>query len=325
MGAVRVRPLAPADAGAARAVVEAVVGESPPGLVAALADPAGLGLVAVAAGRLVGLAHVRSSPVHPLYPRLRIAVAPAFQGQGIGRRLLAALEAALRSPTGLQTVAAPDAAAPRRFLEASGFRPIRRTFTPTVDPRRLGPCAFDAGRPVPARFGLVRPLAEVAAGVAARRALGRLAHAIYARAHGRDPVAALPAAFWETAVFGPDLDVAGSLVLVDRQGPAALALMHHATGSAARALGWRGVANRRLAEAQAVVISLSARQIAHARVLGVDRLTAEVDDWDAPAMAMLGPLTFPAVIPAVTWRRDGPAARRFAAAPGRAEEPGTPT
>lgn len=281
--------------------------------------------MAVATGRLVGLAHLRPSPVHPLYPRLRIAVAPAFQGQGIGRRLLAALDAVLGSPVGLQTVAAPDRSSSRRFLAASGFRPIRRTFTPVADPRRLGTQAVDGGRPIAPWGGPAMALVEVATGAKARRALGRLAQAVYVRAHGPDPVAALPAAFWEAAVFAPDVDVLGSLVVADRQGPVALALMHHGIGPTARELGWRGVASRRLAEAEAVVIALSARQIAHARSRGVDRLTAEVDDWDAPALAMLRALAFPAAAPAVTWRRDGPAARRPLAVPGRAEEPGAPT
>ncbi len=267
-------------------------------------DPGSPGMVAEdRSGRPVGVACVRPNMVHPAFLRLAIAVVPPARGRGLGRALLTALEEDLAPRVGLQTWAWPTGAAAQRLLGGAGFRPVRRTLTPQIDPRRD---ALDV-RAVPVRRSedRVAALGDVAPDASSRRALALLAHAVYARAHRPDPVAALPAAFWERAVFADDVDRRASLVLLDALGPAALALAHRDSGSSGLELGWRGVAERRRADARAIVVGLSAAQLVHARTLGAERLRMEVDDWDTAAMAALDALRFPQVAALVTWRRAG--------------------
>jgi len=263
-------------------------------------------LIAEQNEQIVGMGSVWTKLVHPHSAYIGIHVAPQHQAHGIGGalwdRLVAESEPCRRLP--LQTALDVHQHRAQRFLQARGFREVKRTYQPTLDLLALDPAHLDGYAARVAQAGYtVHTLAELAGDHERDRKIVDLFVEIYTATHRTNPPVERTSALWHAVVFDDLIEDACWVAIKDGEYAALSSLRPHNTPHFMW-LDLRGVTKRHRPYETDLILALTQRELAYALGHGVATLQAEVDTDDPWMMLLLDHLPFGTSAAWITFRRE---------------------
>lgn len=280
-------------------------------------DPVASHMAVCDSGEIAGAVAVWRSGIHPYRRYMTLWVDPLLRRRGIGSALWARAYGTGGLPW--QTSVWDSQTALVRFLRRNGFTVFRRTYRPTLslsamDPDR-GPVRYSCGDgDAAARCGhaglVLRSLAEVEDTDLRSKWIGAAVSA-YSETHADHPPAMLDAEAWG-AILSRGLLKAGSLVSLQRDRIAGLALLYEGEEPVTAEIGWCVARTAREAQGSAghwatgtltaldrcLLQAMACRLVRYARDRGYERLRIEADTTDRWNLAILEMLPFG---PAPTW------------------------
>lgn len=255
-------------------------------------------------GMAVGVGSVWDNPMHPHSRRFGVAVHPEHRGRGYGSRLLAAIDEVKGPRLPLIASLWETQLSGRRFLEARGFRELRRTFTVCLDLAEASRAGYrDLTTLGPAGYSLAT---LAAAGPAERQEIAALCRDIYARTHLGNPPAGLEFGRWMELSFPDDLMEDGSFTLRHGGSIVAVGLLHRGIVAGRLEFGWRGVAAHHCEPDEDLMMEIATRQIAFAVEVGAREILLECDSTDPFSLPLIDAFPFAPAPTWITYWRDTP-------------------
>jgi GNAT superfamily N-acetyltransferase len=272
-------------------------------------------VVAESSRRVIGFGSLWTNTWHPHAQYVAVGVARAWQGRGIGTRLMDDLldlrgsHRHLPLLTGIRERNRRGA----QFLARYGFFPVRETWEPVLPVASWGEVEISRFRRLQAAvkdhckqggYSIV-PLSQLSCDPGWDLRVAVLCGEIYAATHTMNPVAAQSAESWRDQIFGDPDDspiAEGSFVAIQGAELAGVALLHPSGEPGVLDLGWRGVGDGHHPWSGSLVLALTLEQAFYALQRGCD-LQAEVDSTDPWAVLMHKALPFRPAPAWVTWRR----------------------
>lgn len=274
-------------------------------------------VVAESGERVIGFGSLWTETVHPHALYVAVGLAPAWQGRGLGERVMDCLLHLRGSVSHLPLLTAIWDTNQRgaRFLARYGFVPVRQTWEPVLPVASGGLSRFcELHAAVAARCKRagyrIASLSQLAGDPDRDLRVAALCREIYAATHTMNPPADLGADVWRDLLFGDPgggsphnpLVEEGGFVAIRGAEFAGVALLHAGAEPSILELGWRGVGEGHRPWSKSLVLALTLEQLFYAMQRGCD-LQAEVDSTDPWAMLMYQALPFRPAPAWVTWRR----------------------
>lgn len=224
-------------------------------------------------------------------------IAIACEERELFFKLLQQLEYKKNIDYPLQTSVWDPSSSLHNLYMVNNFKEVRKTIEPSLNLSDV----FNAEEGT--YPGLVKSFEDIKKDSELSRRIVELAKNTYESTHSINPPGIHSFDTWKSLVFEDDVNLKGSLAIIENDEVLAFAILHHSEVDNRIEFGWRGTANQEEIYLIKVITQL---QIQYAKSQGYDYIDAEIDDTDCFAVEMYKHFPFSEAAPLVTYQKRSP-------------------
>jgi hypothetical protein len=245
---------------------------------------------------LIGMIAAWTTSFHPYCIYFAIATRP-FQPSNLETELYSSMKKFLGRKLPFQTSVWETSYRYTSFLEAEGFREIRRTYQPTLNLSEYVIPEYEI------HLGInlnVNTLKEIVSDNKMKNNLICLVKETYGKVHTANPAASKGIADWENLIFSDDTNMEASFIIHTDTEIMAYAFLHHSAAPGRLEFGWRGTRHQ---NELSYITYLTALQVKYGKANGYHHIEGEIDSTDPYSLEMLKRFPFTPAAALITYQK----------------------